>query len=293
MEVRKPAWSTSSFLLYAGGLTVLGSATGALGYLATQYGRGALVAWTLLPLGVLAAVAHWFRRRDEWVAAGLFAVAAVAMWAAFVGTLFDWWGWLPGGSTNGPFEGWNWGAWLLVALVIAAAAAALRIFRFPLLVVFVIEGVYYLVTDILSNGGNWTAVVTLLVGLAFLLAGVSLDGGHRRAYGFWYHLASGLTIGGALLYWWHSSETDWALVATTAVAYVAIAAGTRRSTWAVLGVIGFAAAATHWTIEWMGTGVPAVPGLDRAWVPSLVFGVVGFFFVLLGLLAGRRRAAVT
>ena len=57
MVVRKPIWTSSSFLLYTGGFIVLFSATGALFYLATQYGQGALVAWTLIPLVVLVALA--------------------------------------------------------------------------------------------------------------------------------------------------------------------------------------------------------------------------------------------
>ena len=63
------------FLLYTGGLTVLGAAVAALAYLSGQYGKGAFVAWTLLPLVVLYAVAFSFRKRGEWIAAGIFTVA--------------------------------------------------------------------------------------------------------------------------------------------------------------------------------------------------------------------------
>ena len=38
MGVRKPVWTTSSFLIYLGGLTVLGAAIAALSYLANNYG---------------------------------------------------------------------------------------------------------------------------------------------------------------------------------------------------------------------------------------------------------------
>ena len=289
MNVTKPTWTSSSFLLYAGGFTVLGAAIGALGYLSTQYGQGALVAWTLLPLGVLLAVALWLHRRDRWIAAGLFAVAAVSMWTALWGEMFDWWGWTPNGS-NGPFDGLNWSVWLVALLASWAAAIALRRFRFPLLVVFVVASAYYVVTDIVSNGGDASAVVTLILGVVFLLVGVALDRGPRRPYGFWLQLAAGLTIGGALLFWWHSSEADWSLVATASVAFIAVAALTRRSSWAVLGVAGFVAAAAHWTLEWTNTSFASSFAGPRIWVPPLVFGVVGFFFVLLGLVVGARRA---
>ena len=51
--VLKPVWTTSSFLIYPGGLTVLGAALVALSYLAGQYGDVAYVGWALLVLVVL------------------------------------------------------------------------------------------------------------------------------------------------------------------------------------------------------------------------------------------------
>jgi hypothetical protein len=288
--VPKPTWTSASFLLYAGGLTVLGSAIGALSYLSSQYGKGAFVAWTLLPLFVLLAVALAFRRRGEWIAAGLFAFATVGMWIAFSASLLNWWGWLPKDQTD-PFKGWHWGTWLLLLLIIVAAAIALGAFRFPLLIVYVLTATYFLVVDVLSGGGNWSAVLTLFIGLLYLFVGVALDKGPRRPYGFWLHLYAGLLIGGALLFWWHTSETDYALLATTGVVYIGIAARTWRSSWAVLGVAGFTAAAIHWANEWTNTGFSIfAPG--RNWVPPLVFAVVGFFWVLLGLLVERRRRRI-
>ena len=287
MAVRKPIWTSSSFLLYTGGFIVLFSAAGALVYLATQYGQGALVAWTLIPLGVLLALALGFRRRGWWTAAGVFAFASVSMWGTFWGEMFQWWGWTPSGS-SGPFDGFNWSIWLLALLVLIAALAALRRFHFPLLIIFVIEAVYYVVTDFVSNGGNWSVWVTLLFGFLFLLIGVTLDRGPRRPYGFWFHFTAAASIGGSLLYWWHSSDTNWALLATVAVLYVGVAGVTRRSIWAVYGVVGIIAAATHWMIGWTATPVFSSGAPARLWVPPLVFGVVGLFIVLLGLLAGRR-----
>lgn len=288
--MRKPTWTSSSFLLYLGGFIVLASAGGSLAYLATEYGQGALVAWTVLPLAVLLAVSLVFRRRDQWIAAGIFAVATVSIWTVLWGEMFDWWGWTRSGIA-GPFDGLNWAAWLIALLGAGAALVALRRFRFPLLVVFVVEAAYYVVTDLVSNGGSWSAVVTLFIGLVSLVVGVALDGGPRRPYGFWLHVTAGLTIGGALLYWWHSSETDFALLATTAVVYVFVARLTRRSSWAVLGAAGFIAAATHWTIEWTRTPFSSIFAPPRIWVPLVVFAVVGFFFVLLGLIVQRRQLA--
>ncbi len=287
--VRKPVWTTSSFLLYAGGLTVLGAVVGALAYLASQYGSGAYVAWALLPLFVLYAVAFVFRSRGEWIAAGVFAFVGLLMWINFLGALESWWGWL-GKSQSSAFGGWHWGALLVAALAFAAAIVDLLLFRFPLLVLVAALAAWYFVTDVLSGGGSWTAVVTLFIGLVYLLVGVSLDRGRRRPYGFWLHLLAGLLIGGALLYWWHSGDTDYALLSAAAVVYVGIGVSTGRSSWAVLGVGAILVAFGHFSNEWASTSFSSVFTGNRDWVPPLVFGIVGFFIVLLGLLAGRRAA---
>jgi hypothetical protein len=290
VSVRKPTWTSASFLLYLGGLTVLSSAATALGYLAAQYSDGALTAWALLMLAVLFVVALVLHRRGAWVGAGIFAFATVAMWASFLGVLFTWWGWDSNSTSNNAFDGWNWTLWLVLLLVIAAASAALRTFRFPLLFVYILTAFYVLVTDVISGGGNWSAIVTVVIGLIYLFVGMSVDRGPRNPYGFWWHLTAGFLIGGALLYWWHSSEADWALLATASVLFILLAGITWRSSWAVLGAIGFIAAATHWTTEWMANGgFSSVFTPDRSWVPMVVFAVVGFFFVLLGLYLDWRR----
>jgi hypothetical protein len=221
------------------------------------------------------------------MAAGLFAFATVAMWAAFLGVLFTWWGWNASAGSNA-FDGWNWTLWFLLLLVIAAASAALRAFRFPLLFVYILSSVYFLITDVISGGGNWSAIVTLFIGLVYLFVGRSVDRGPHSPYGFWWHLSAGFLVGGSLLYWWHSSEADFALLATASVLFILLAGATWRSSWAVFGVIGFFAAATHWTIEWVATGFFSL-GSDRSWVPLVVFAVVGFFFVVLGLYLDRRH----
>jgi hypothetical protein len=266
VTVRKPTWSTSSFVLYVGAFTVLGAAAGALVFFSSRYGDAAFAAWTLLPLAVLYAIAHAFRRGGEWLSAGLFIVADMVVWIAFLGALESWWGWLPD-EQDAPFAGWHWGLWLLLVVAIVTAAVDLRQFRFPLLVVFPAALSWFLVVDVLSGGGSWAAVLTLILGLVYFAIGGSLDGGPGRPYGFWMHVAAGLLVGGALFYWWHSSTLDWALVAATA--YFA-------QKWST----------GHGLLTLTGGYEPVE---IRAWVPPLVFGVVGLFLVLLGLSARERR----
>jgi hypothetical protein len=287
MEASKPRWTTASFLLYAGGLTVLGAALGALGYLSGAYGKAAYAGWAALVLVVLYALAHAFRRRDRWVAAGVFAFASVIAWAAFVAALWSWFGWLSGGSASA-FGHFSVARLSLELLVLAAALDDLRRFRFPFIASIVVFVGWFFVLDLVSGGGNWSAVVTLLVGLAYLAVGSA----SRKPAAFWLHLAAGMLIGGSLLYWWHSGDTEWALVAVASLVYVAIANRSKRSSWAVLATFGLLAAGTHFVSDWTHDRVsfsPATVTAFRGWVPSLVFAFVGFLIVVLGL-ASRHKA---
>ena len=72
------------------------------------------------------------------------------------------------------------------------------------------------VLDLLSSGGTWSAVVTLLMGLVFFLAAVASD----KPSAFWLHLVSGVLIGGSLLYWLHSANWQWWLIVVVALVYV-------------------------------------------------------------------------
>jgi hypothetical protein len=307
--VAKPSWTSASYLVYAGAFVVLAAATASVSYLATRYGAGGLAGWALLIFAVLLAVAHGLRRQGRALAAGVFAFVTVDAFGILVGALWSWWGWLDassgaslsidtgGGmiertSSSTPFSGFDLGLLSLELLVLLAAIAAVRAFRHPLPLWTATGVAWLLVTDVVSNGGNWTAVVTLFVGLVYLAIGRSLDGGARDAYGFWFHLSAGLLIGGALLYWWHAGDFRWALICVAALVYIALGYRRRRSSWAVLGSLGLAAAATHFSLEWSHTSVALFgggSGVGRPWAPLVVFAVLGFLLVALGL--ARRAAA--
>ena len=295
MNVPKPTWTTSSFLLYVGALTVLVSAIAALEYLHVSYGQAAWVGWSALVLAILAAIAVSFRRRGHWLTAGLFAAATLAAWGVFAGALERWWGWLPASSSS-PFAGFHPGLVLLELLILAGALVELRGYRFPLLVLPACVAAWLFVTDLVSNGGDWSAIVTIVVGIGYLLGGSTLDHGPRRPYGFWLHLVAGFLIGGGLLFFWHSGDVKWALLAVGALVFISVAASTGRSSWAVLGTVGLMLSAGHFAIEWTRVGFSIVfAGVNpssgpRGWVPPLVYAFVGFLLVALGLLVGRRRA---
>ncbi len=294
MADRKPVWTNASFLIYAGGLVVLLAALGALEYLASRYGNGGLVPWTLLVLAVLLAIAYGLRRRDRWLAAGIFAFASVIAWGAVVAALWTWFGWLGGPTTprtSSAFHGFSVSHLSLELLILVAAVLLRRRFDFPFITAIIVFVGWFFVTDLVSDGGAWSKVVTVLVGLAYLAAA----GGDDRPSAFWLHLASGVLIGSTILDWWHSSDWNWVLVTVAALVYVAIGVRTRRSSWSVLATVGLLAAGVHFTSDWTATGLPFFRGDNtapepRLWVPSVVFAFVGFLLVALGLFAARRDA---
>jgi hypothetical protein len=282
VDVLKPRWTSASFLLYLGMFTVLAAAAGAYTYLSLQYGDGAFVGWTVLMLVVLAALGIGFRRGGAWIAAGLFAWLTVVAVATFVGAVFTWWGWHTGGGAN-PFDGWHWSSWALAMIVIGTAAILLVLTRFPLLVIPILVLAWYVVTDFISGGGSWSAVVTLLIGLVYLGVGLVVN----RVHGFWVEAVSGVLVSAALLFWWHSSTADFALLAAFGVVFIGLGVLISRSSWAVLGALGLIGAAVHFAIDWT-TGSFTFTEPTRLWVPIVVAAVLGFLFVVLGLLAGRR-----
>jgi hypothetical protein len=303
----KPLWTSATFLVYAGGLTVLLGGLAALGYLSASYGSGATAAWALLVLVILYAIAHALRVRGRLIAAGIFAFASVIAWGAFLVFLFEWFGWH---GVSGSLQHWSWSRLALWLLVLAAAFDDRRRFGFPFIRVISAVVGWLFVIDLITSGGSFTAAVTLLVGIAYLAWGTL----HRTPSSFWLHLVGGLLIGGSILYWCHTSDADFAFVSIVAFVFVGIAYATRRSSWAVLGTIGFFAATIHYVVGsptaltegafGLGgsgscvtslTGPPICTSSSSAispWSPALAFGLLGFFLVALGLL-GRRRMVAT
>src|SRR6185437_3555399 len=126
----KPIWTTASFLVYTGGLTVLLGGLAALAYFSGRYGSGARAAWALLILVILFAIAHALRIRKRPIAAGIFAFAALIAWAAFIVLLFRWWGW---SGVDASIKHWSWSRNLALLLILAAAWDDRRRFGFPFL----------------------------------------------------------------------------------------------------------------------------------------------------------------
>jgi hypothetical protein len=289
MDAIRPHWATWSFLVYAGGLTVLGAAGGWLTYFDATSGAAGYAAWALVVFALLAAQALAFRRRNHPVAAGIFAFVSVSMFVAFLSALWTWFGWE---ATNGSsaFGGFHLSRLLLELLWLVATLIAVRMFRFPLIVAQAVVAGWLLVTDLISNGGGWSATVTFAVGLAYLVVAA----GASRPYGFWLHVGAGALIGGSLLWFWHGGNVEWTLIVLASIVYVPFARISGRSSWAVLGALGLLLASAHFSLEWAHVQFSFFSSGHggRDWVPPLVFTCTGALLVALGLLAARRGPQV-
>jgi hypothetical protein len=281
-------WSSSSFLLYAGGLTILFAVLALLGTLSDDYEAAGFAGWSIVAFGLLALLAWLLRRRGEAVGAGLFALASVAAFGVVVGSVENWLGWLA--DTDSPFEGFHPGNLLLALVVLVAALVALRLFHFPLLVLVGAAAGWYFLTDLLSNGGDLAAATTIFYGVLMLLVAFAAG----PVYGFWLHVAAGVSLGGAALYFWHTSHGDWLLVAFASLVYIGLAARLGRSSYAVLGTIGLFLVTAHFAESWFDLEpffffFGASEG-GKAWAQALAFCVLGLALMVLGLLLARVSA---
>ncbi len=224
MREIKPIWTTASFLVYLGGLTVLLGGIYALVYLYIEFhGGGARTAWALLILVVLLFVAGSLRLAERWLAAGIFAFTAVIAWGLFVGSAWAWFGWLSHWSS--PFQGWSLAHLSLEFLILVVALAFRRIWRFPFIGLISALLGWFFVTDFISNGGTWTYIVSFFIGLLYLVAGTVID----QPSAFWLHFAGGLLIGVPIYHWFNKSDFDFAIILIVSVLFVLIAYGTKRS----------------------------------------------------------------
>jgi hypothetical protein len=286
----KVRWSSASYLHYFGAFIVLVASVALLGSLSDDYGEGAFFGWSVLVafVGFFLTVAYWSTGKR--VAAGLFAYITLILLLVSFGAFEIWIGLL--GDDESPIAGFSIGRLLLYAAAFLGGVIFLAIFRFPLFVTLIAASAWLFVVDLISGGGDWSAVVSIFVGLCFLLAGAAAE----RTYGFWLHVAAGLAIGGAFLYIWHSSWWEWLLIGITGLVFLFFAAALDRSSYTLFASIGLFLMSSYFIERWVGTDAPPIPfeegpSASHPWARALLYVVVGIAFVLIGLWFERTRRA--
>ena len=294
-DALKPRWSSASALVYLGSFVILGATSALLGVLGGDHGDWALVGYSALATVLALAFAHWLEQSGRAVAAGVLATLAVVFFAIFVGSVEN-----AIGILDAEFKDYQPASLLLEALTIAAALVALRRFRAPLLVLPIAVTFWIAVADLgsLGSGGKAGEVLSILVGIALILAAVTVDRAGREPYGLWLHVVGGLALGGGVLSL-VGNDLAWAFVGLLSLAYVAAAYLLARSSYAVLGTIGILATTTYFTLngfslfgEFLPVGSGEIhegSGLDP-WQVALSFVAAGLVIVVLGLVEDRVTA---
>lgn len=287
----RPAWSGSSFLVYAGAFMVLGSLGVLLGTLGRMQGSTALVAWSAVVLAILAVLAVAASRNGRPVVAGLCGFVAVAVVAVVAGSLLDAVG--LAGDVSLFDQDFELAPLLGEVAVLVAALYAARKLRFPLLLLAATAAKAVLVLDTVAGifgTGNWLAWAALLLGLAELGTTVTLRG-DRSPWAFWKHVVAAILIGAAVIRLLDGSGVGWVLIGAVSLAYLGVARSTGRSVWAVAGALGLLLVTSHFVDEGnvlVGT-VPMLPfeadegGLEL-WQTALIYTGLGVVYVLLGRL---------
>ena len=287
----RPTWSASSFLLYAGALTVLLSLCALLGALAALHGSTALVAWSALVLALVLAAAVAAERRGHAVLAGLAAFVAVGALGTLAGSLLHALGLADGAA---PFDRDLELTPLVVEVtVLVAALVAASRFRLPLLLLAQTAALTVLVLDTTAGIfglGNWIAVAALLLGVVELAAARLLDSGETRPWAFWKHVAAALLIGGAAVWFLDGNDLGWIVIGLLSLGYFALARSFGRSVWAVVGALGLLLVTTHFVDESAPVvfTIPFLPldvegGGFELWQTALVYIALGVVYALLGL----------
>lgn len=288
-----PRWSSASALVYLGAGVILVATLALLGILGEDHGDWALVGYSALATVLALALTQRLEQSDRAVAAGVLATVTVLFFAFFAGSFEN-----AIGIFDLDLDDYQPASLLLEALTIGAALVALQRFRAPLLVLPIAVTFWIAVAD-LGSLGSWDdagEVLSVLVGLALIAAGIAVDRAGREPYGLWLHVVGGLAFGGGILAL-VEGDVAWVFVGLLSLAYVAAAYLLARSSYAVLGTIGILATTTYFTLngfsllgEFLPVGSGVVEeGIDP-WQVALWFVVAGLLIAVLGLIENRITA---
>ncbi|MDB5547534.1 MAG: hypothetical protein JWP21_981 [Tardiphaga sp.] len=290
-----PAFDAVHLLWYAGALIVIG-AMGLFTTLAfSQMGGGALTITALVYAAMFTAAGHylWVVRKLR-TPGGLLIAIAVSMTPLAVYGLqdaFDAWGKFGNPNKMGDFYVWIKGSFVFMELAaIAAAALALRFYRFPFIVVMAAVALWFLSMDIVpwitgSGSSNFETArrVSIGFGLAMIAAAVLVNGRQRGGdFAFWLYLFGVMTFWGGITATSGGTNLAKAMYCALNVGFLLISVFLGRRVFALFGTIGI-------TIY---LGDLAAKVFEDSLLFPFALSLIGVGIIALGLYYYRHQEAV-
>lgn len=248
-----PKFDLVHVLWYAGALIVI-SAMGLFSTLAFSQMGGRALALTALVYAALFAWAgdHLWSVRKLQTPGGLLIAVAVSMAPLAVYGVQDALGlWSKFGKPGEARDFYIWvkGSWMFMEIAaIAAAAIALRFYRFPFIVFIAAFALWFLSMDIVpwitgSQFGNWevSRKVSIWFGLGIVAVAILVNVRQRSGdFAFWLYLFGVMTFWGAITATSNGTALDKALYCAMNVGFLFLAVFLGRRVFAIFGTIGIA-----------------------------------------------------
>lgn len=248
-----PKFDLVHVLWYAGALIVI-SAMGLFSTLAFSQMGGRALALTALIYAALFAWAgdHLWSVRKLQTPGGLLIAVAVSMAPLAVYGVQDALGlWSKFGKPGEARDFYIWvkGSWMFMEIAaIAAAAIALRFYRFPFIVFIAAFALWFLSMDIVpwitgSQFGNWevSRKVSIWFGLGIVAVAILVNVRQSSGdFAFWLYLFGVMTFWGAITATSNGTALDKALYCAMNVGFLFLSVFLGRRVFAIFGTIGIA-----------------------------------------------------
>ena len=252
-QATSPKFDLVHVLWYAGALIVI-SAMGLFSTLAFSQMGGRALALTALVYAALFAWAgdHLWSVRKLQTPGGLLIAVAVSMAPLAVYGVQDALGlWSKFGKPGEARDFYIWvkGSWMFMEIAaIAAAAIALRFYRFPFIVFIAAFALWFLSMDIVpwitgSQFGNWevSRKVSIWFGLGIVAVAMLVNVRQRSGdFAFWLYLFGVMTFWGAITATSNGTALDKALYCAMNVGFLFLSVFLGRRVFAIFGTIGIA-----------------------------------------------------
>jgi hypothetical protein len=299
----RPSFDLTNLLWYAGALIVI-SAMGLFSTEAFSRWGGSALAVTALVYGAVFAYAgeYFWRVRHIFILGGLLITVAVSMAPLATYGLQDYLGWWTHGDPGDYRDFFTWvrGSWVFMSLsAIAAGLIALKLYRFPFIMMIIAFALWFLSMDItpwfvsdwpdpneeyMVKYEHWErledlrGIISTLYGVALLIIAWGMDVRTKASFSFWLHFAAALCITGGML-WIAGNGYEWAMLCAVSVIMLLISIFLQRSVYTVFGGIGVASYLGYLSFDIF----------DDVLIFSFVLSGIGVLIMFLGYLYFKHQ----